>query len=51
MALLVMPHRGHFVTITGPGTGAFGEVGDGAKALVDQGKRIARRDFVEMSMT
>lgn len=43
MALMVMPHRGHFVTIMGPGTGAFGEVGDRAKALVDQGKKIARR--------
>ena len=43
MALLVMPRRGHFVTIMGSGTGAIGEVGDRAKALVDQGKKIARR--------
>ena len=31
-----MGHRGHFVTIMGPGTGAFGDGGDGAKAQAAQ---------------
>ena len=48
MALMVMPHRGHFVTIMGPGTGAFGDGGDNAKAQVAQGMKIAGRSFKGM---
>ena len=43
-----MGHRGHFVTIMGPGTGAFGDGGDGAKAQVAQGMKIAGRSLKGM---
>ena len=38
-------HRGHFVTIMGPGSGAFGDGGDGAKAQMAQGMKIAGRSL------
>ena len=43
-----MGHRGHFVTIMGPGSGAFGDGGDGAKAQVAQGMKIAGRSLKGM---
>ena len=43
-----MGQRGHFVTIMGPGTGAFGDGGDNAKAQVAQGMKIAGRSFKGM---
>ena len=36
-------NRGHFVTIMGPGSGAFGDGGDGAKEQMVQGMKIASR--------
>ena len=36
-------NKGHFVTIMGPGSGAFGDGGDGAKEQMVQGMKIASR--------
>jgi len=41
-------NRGHFVTIMGPGTGAFGDGGDGAKEQMVQGMKIASRSLKGM---
>ena len=41
-------NKGHFVTIMGPGSGAFGDGGDGAKEQMVQGMKIASRSFKGM---
>ena len=41
-------NKGHFVTIMGPGTGSFGDGGDGAKQQLSQGMKIASRSLMSM---
>ena len=48
VARAALGHRGHFVTIMGPGDGAFGDGGDGAKAQMAQGMKIAGRSLKGM---
>ena len=43
-----LDNKGHFVTIMGPGTGCFGDGGDGAKEQLAQGMKIASRSFKSM---
>ena len=43
-------NRGHFVTIMGPGSGAFGDGGDGAKEQMVQGMKIASRSVTSNTL-